>query len=129
MARLFDPRNRRMFAALWALAWLGVAALLLSPLPVAPPSRFDLVAHFVIFGGMAFAAVGFSRRAGQLAGLTLVTIAGATALEFAQQLVPYRTFDLVDAAVNALGATFGFALALTVLLLWIRPADQMRRAA
>ena len=40
--------------------------------------------------------------------------------------MPYRTFDLTDAAANALGATSGFALALVVLLLWIRPADPAR---
>ena len=117
-----------MFAALWALAWLGVAVLLLSPLSAAGPTHSDLVAHFLLFGGMAFATVSFSHRAGQLAGLTLATVAGATALEFAQQLVPYRTFDLTDAAANALGATSGYALALVVLLLWIRPADPTRRA-
>jgi VanZ family protein len=128
MARLFDPRTRRMFAVLWVLAWLGVAALLLSPLPAAGPTHSDLVAHFLLFGGMAFATVSFSRRAGQLAGLTLATVVGATALELAQELVPYRTFDLIDAAANALGATSGFALALTVLVLWIRPADPTRRA-
>jgi VanZ family protein len=116
-----------MLAALWALAWLGVAALLLSPLPAAGPTHSDLVAHFLLFGGMAFAAVSFSHRAGQLAGLTLATVIGATALELAQELVPYRTFDLIDAAANALGASSGFALALTVLTLWIRPADPTRR--
>jgi VanZ family protein len=128
MARLFDPRTRRMFAALWALAWLGIAALLLSPLPAAGPAHSDLVAHFLLFGGMAFATVSFSHRAGQLASLTLATIAAATALEFAQRLVPYRTLDLIDAVANALGATSGYALALVVLLLWIRPADPALRA-
>ena len=123
MARLFDPRIRRMFAALWALAWLGVAVVLLSPLPAAGPTHSDLVAHFLLFGAMAFATVSFTHRAGQLAGLTLAKVLGATALELAQELVPYRTFDLIDAAANALGATSGFALALTVLVLWIRPAD------
>ena len=128
MARLFDPRTRRMFAALWALAWLGVAVVLLSPLPAAGPTHSDLVAHFLLFGAMAFATVSFTHRAGQLAGLTLATVLGATALELAQELVPYRTFDLIDAAANALGATSGFALALTVLVLWIRPADRTGRA-
>ena len=128
MARLFDPRTRRILAVLWGLAWLGVAAALLSPLPAAGPAHSDLVAHFLLFGGMAFATVSFSHRAGQLTGLTLATVAGATALELAQELVPYRTFDLIDAAANALGASSGFALALIVLLLWIRPADPTRRA-
>ena len=129
MDRLFDPRTRRTFATLWALAWIGVAVLLLAPLPAPGPARSDLVAHFLLFGGMAFTTVTFSHRAGQLVGLTLATVAGATALELAQELVPYRTFDLIDAAANALGVSLGFALALTVLLLWIHPADAARRLA
>jgi VanZ family protein len=128
MARLFDPRTRRTFAALWGLAWLGVAVLLLSPLPAAGPKHSDLVAHFLLFGGMAFAGVSFSHRIGQLAGLTLATIAGGIALEFAQQLVPFRTFDLIDATANAIGAASGYGLALVVLLLWIRPADPSLQA-
>ena len=129
MARLFDPRTRRMFATLWALAWLGVGALLLSPLSAGGPKHSDLVAHFLLFGGMAFATVTFSHRAGQLAGLALATVAAGTALEFAQRLVPSRSFDLTDAAANALGAGSGYALALVVLLLWIRPADPARQPA
>jgi VanZ family protein len=129
MARLFDPRTRRVFTALWAFAWLGVAALLLSPLPAAGPTHSDLVAHFLLFAAMAFATVSFSHRPGQLALLTLATIAGATALEFAQGLTPYRTFDLTDAAANALGAASGYGLALVVLLLWIRPADPSLQAS
>ena len=127
MARLFDPRLRRMFAASWALAWLGIAILLLAPLPFAGPAHSDLAAHFLLFGGMAFATVSFSRRAGQLAGLALATIAGGALLELAQQLVAYRTFDPIDAAANALGAISGCALALVVLL-WVRPADPSLRA-
>jgi VanZ family protein len=129
MDRFFDPRIRLICAVLWVLAWVVVATMLLLPLPFAGPARSDLVAHFLLFAGLAFAAVSFSHRAGQLAGIALVTIASATLLEFAQRLVPHRTFDPTDAAVNALGASSGFALALVVLLLWIRPADPARRAA
>ena len=112
---------------LWTLAWLGVVALLLSPVSAAGPTHADLVAHFVLFGGMAFGAVSFSHRPGQLAALALVIVAGGTALEFAQRLLPYRSFDLTDAATNALGATTGYGLAVVVLLLWIRPADPTLR--
>jgi hypothetical protein len=129
MARLFDARVRLICAVLWALAWPAVAALLLMPLPLAAPARSDLVAHFLTFAALAFGAVSFSHRAGQLGGLALATIAGATLLELAQRLVPYRTFDLTDAAVNALGASSGYALALVVLLLWIRPADPTLQAS
>ena len=81
MARLlFDRRARLVCAWLWAIAWLGVAALLLLPLGVATPGGSDLFGHFLLFATMAFAAVGFSRRPGQLAWLTLVTIALGAAL-------------------------------------------------
>jgi hypothetical protein len=123
MDRSYAARLRPLLAALWAVAWVGVAVLLLLPMPVSGPGRSDLLVHFLLFGGMAFAAIGFSRRAGQLAGLALLTIVGGTALEFAQKLVAYRSFDLTDAAANALGATSGFGLAVIVLALWLRPAE------
>ena len=107
MHRSFHAKIRPLLAALWAIAWVGVAALLLLPVPVSTPDRSDLLVHFLLFAGMAFAAVGFSRRRGQLAGLAVLTIVGGTALEFAQQLVAYRSFDLTDAAANVLGATVG----------------------
>jgi VanZ family protein len=125
---LFRPELRRLCAALWALAWLGVALALLLPMPVAAPEHSDLLAHFLVFGALAFGAVSFSRRAGELMLLALVTIGGSLLLEYAQKLVPARTFDLTDAAANALGAGVGLLLALGVLSWWIRPADPALRA-
>jgi len=115
-----------MFAALWAVGWLIVAALLLMPVPGGVPDGTDKVVHFLLFASLAFGAIGFSHRAGQLAGLALVTIAGGIGLEFAQRLVGYRTFDLTDITANALGASSGYVLAVIVLLLLIRPADPAR---
>lgn len=129
MERLFQPRVRRILVVCWALAWCGVAVLLLAPPPMTGPAYSDLVAHFGLFAGLAFGAVGFSHRAGRLAGLALLTIFGGTALEFAQLTVSYRTFDLTDAAANALGATAGYAAALIVLYFCIRPADPALRAS
>jgi VanZ family protein len=120
MDRLFEAKTRRTLAGLWSAAWLLVAVLLLIPIPGGVPEGTDKVVHFLIFASLAFGAVGFSHRASQLAGLALLTVAGGTALEFAQRLTPWRTFDLADAAANALGATSGFALALVVLFLWLR---------
>jgi VanZ family protein len=120
MDRLFQAKTRHMLAGLWSAAWLVVAVLLLMPVPGGVPEGTDKVVHFLIFAGLAFGAVGFSHRPAQLAGLALLTVAGGTALEFAQRLTPWRTFDLADAAANALGATSGFALALVVLFLWLR---------
>ena len=120
---LFDRRAKLMCAALWFVAWLVAAAALLLPLGVSAPGRSDLMAHFMLFASLAFSAIGFSRRPGQLTCLALVTIAFATTLEFAQKLVPYRTFDLTDAVTNGLGAFAGYAAALLVLFLVIRPAE------
>lgn len=119
---LFDHRAKRVCAALWGAAWLGVAAALLLPVNVPAPEGSDLVAHFLLFGAMAFGAVGFSRQPGQLACLALATIAIGTALEFAQGLVPYRTFAPSDAVANGVGALAGYAAALCVLFYVIRPA-------
>jgi len=128
MDRLFAPRTRRILAALWTIAWLVVAVLLLMPVPGGVPEGTDKVVHFLLFAGMAFGAVSFSHRAGQLSGLAVLTVAGGTALEFAQRATSWRTFDLTDAAANTLGATAGYAIALVVLLLWIRPALPAQQA-
>ena len=120
---LFDRRAIRVCAALWGVAWLGVAAALLLPLGVQTPGRTDLLGHFLLFGAMAFGAVGFSRRPGQLACLALATVALATTLELAQGLVPYRTVEAIDAVANGLGVLAGYVSALLVLYYVIRPAE------
>jgi VanZ like family len=120
---LFDRRAKLVCAALWGFAWLGVAAALLLPLGVSTPGRADLAGHFFMFGAMAFGALGFSRRPAQLAALALATVALGTALEFAQQLVPYRTFEALDVLADGVGALAGYAGALVVLYSVIRPAE------
>ena len=120
---LFDRRAKRICITLWLAAWLVAAALLLLPLGISTPDRSDLIAHFTLFASLAFGAISFTRRVWHLACLGLATIAFATTLEFAQKLVPYRTFDLIDAVANALGAFAGYGAALLVLFLVIRPAE------
>jgi VanZ family protein len=120
---LFDRRAKLVCAALWGVAWLTTAAALLLPVGVAGPGRSDLVAHFLLFGILAFGALGFSRRAGQLGWLALTTSILGIALEFAQNLVPYREFDLLDAVANGVGALAGLGVALLVLYFVIRPAE------
>jgi VanZ family protein len=121
MQRLFHPKVKLTFFLMWCLAWLVVAALLLAPLP-STSAKSAALAHAVLFGGMALGAVTFCHHPGQLTLLTLLTIAGGTALEFAQGLVPYRTFDLHDAVANVLGATCGYLAALAILYSVVRPA-------
>ena len=130
MELLFDRRVKSTLFWLWCLAWLIVAALLLTPLsnPI-ELSHSDLIAHFLLFGCLAFGAVGFSRRATELTLLAVITVAGGVALEFAQGQVPYRTFDILDMGANALGAMVGYGGALAVLLLVIAPAEDARAKA
>jgi VanZ family protein len=126
---LFDPMAKRVCAALWGLAWLVVALLLLLPISVPGPSGSDLVGHFLLFATIAFAAVGFSRRPGQLAWLMVATGALGMALEYAQGFAPYRASEVADAVANGMGALAGYAAALLVLYLVIRPAEPRYRAA
>jgi VanZ family protein len=78
---------------------------------------------------MAFAAIGFSRRPGQLAWLALLTIALSIGLEFAQGFVPDRMSEIADGVANGIGALVGYGAALFVLFFVIRPADPRLRAA
>lgn len=122
MRYLLRPDVRLALLALWCCAWLGVGALLLLPIHAPGPFRSDLLAHALLFFGMAFTGLGFCRRPIDLVGLTLLTLLGSTALEWAQRLIPYRSFDLLDGIANAVGATFGCVAAIPVLMFVIRPA-------
>jgi VanZ family protein len=130
MQLLFDRRVKKALFGLWCLAWLIIAVLLLAPLssPLGM-SLSDLIAHFLVFAWLGFATVGFSHRGTELTMLAAVTVAGGVALEFAQGLVPPRTFDILDMGANTLGAMVGYAGALTILLLVIRPAAEARASS
>jgi VanZ family protein len=132
MARLLlDRRSRLVCALLRGVGWVGVAGLLLLPqlsIPPSGPKISDLLAHALLFGTMALAVVGFSRRPGQIALLSFVTIALGAALEFAQSVVPYRVFEVADLVANGVGGFAGFSVALLVLYFLIRPAELRFRA-
>jgi VanZ family protein len=123
---LHRPRVRRLCLLLWGVAWVAVAVLMLMPIPPGPPGS-DLLAHVMLFGVMAFAAVTFCHHAGGLLLLALATVAAGSGLEFAQGMVPYRSFDLLDMLADAIGAGFGYAAALVILYLAIRPAAPLER--
>jgi VanZ family protein len=130
MQLLFDRRVKKVLFGLWCLAWLIIAVLMLAPLSSPLSASFsDLIAHFLVFAYLAFATVGFSHRGAELTMLAAVTVAGGMALEVAQGLVPHRTFDILDMGANTLGAMVGYAGALTILLLVIRPAAEARASS
>lgn len=124
MRLLALPAVRRCCLGLWCLSWLGVSALLLSPIGAPAIARVDLLAHATLFGTMALATVTFCRRPLDLILLTLLTILAGGGLEWAQSFVPYRTFDPLDAIANTVGAAFGFGVALCLLIFLIRPMLQ-----
>jgi VanZ family protein len=114
---LVDRRLRRALAA-------GVAAVVLVASVVDPPSTgtptvlfglgIDKWLHAVGYAGLA-AAVGYARLDGTgldgralLAVFCLVTAYGF-GVELVQAPLPARSFDLADAATNAVGAALGTA--------------------
>jgi VanZ family protein len=118
-----------MFFWLWCAGWLVVSGLLLLPVRVPAVIGSDLVAHFALFAAMALGTVTFCHDPLRLTGLALLTLAGSIALEVAQALVPYRTFDLLDAMANAIGIGVGYLAALLVYYLVVRPTRPRRRQA
>lgn len=118
-----------MFFWLWCAGWLVVSGLLLLPVPMPDVIGSNLVAHFALFSTMAFATVTFCHDPLRLTGLAMLTLAGSVALELAQALVPYRTFDLVDGIANAVGIGVGYLAALVVLYVVIRPSRRRLRQA
>lgn len=119
-AWLEDPRLRAALAALWCIGWVLVALASLKPMYVDLPSGSDKLVHFGVYAVMVVSAATFCRRAGPLFVLVLLAIAIGGLIEIAQGLVPHRSLSLGDAVANALGALFGYGVALIALALWHR---------
>jgi len=121
--RFFDhPRLRPIAFCLWCLAWAVVVAALLAPIGIPTPSGSDLLAHGMLFAVMALATATFCPRPARLVPPALVTFGAGIALEFAQGLVPYRHFDVLDALANTTGSALGFTGAVLILCLARPPA-------
>ncbi|HEX8984992.1 MAG TPA: VanZ family protein [Bryobacteraceae bacterium] len=84
-----------------AMRWLGMLQI------------SDKLIHFAAYTLLAFIpCFGFRWRTGiALAGLSIVL---GVALEFAQRLVPGRSFEVADMLANALGVATGGALGMLV---------------
>jgi VanZ family protein len=71
----------------------------------------DKTLHFAAYALLAFLPVfGFKRRRGIAMALSMILLGAA--LEFAQRLVPGRSFEIADMVANALGVLAGGTLAL-----------------
>jgi len=71
----------------------------------------DKTLHFTAYALLAFIpVVGFQLRRGIPLALSMVFL--GVALEFAQRLVPSRSFEIADMVANALGVLAGIVLAL-----------------
>ncbi len=96
------------------VAYAGVIFLLSSrsSLPAPAVVGFDKVAHFGVYGGLAFLAArgahgyGSTRLRAAVLGALLAAAYGATD-EVHQSFVPGRTMELLDLAADALGAAAG----------------------
>lgn len=109
--------SNRPYFLLWLLALAAVLLLSLLPgavvahIPLAAAHLTDKDAHFLEYAALAFLSVlAFARS---LAGLVCASacVPLGVALEFAQKLVPGRSFDTRDMLANALGVCAGIALA------------------
>lgn len=114
------------YARLWWLigAALIVAIVILSLIPDPLDTEIkegDKLAHLLAYGSLMFwfgmlAATARARFAWAIAFAAL-----GVALEYAQGLTGYRTFDVVDMAANAAGVVIGWGVAVTPagrLLAW-----------
>lgn len=96
----------------WAyVAFIWVMSLIPVTLPDVPDS--DKIGHFMAYGLLAF-WFGMLRPRQLLQTALLASLMGV-AVEFAQALTPYRSFDPKDMLANAGGALLGIALAAALL--------------
>jgi hypothetical protein len=127
MSSTHQPNAGKIAAAflLWILAIAGVITGELLPGDSAPMQWIgaagvsDKVLHSAAYTLLAFIPVfGFRLRAGLISAA--VTVLLGVALEFAQALVPGRSYEVADMVANALGVGAGIGLGLLGRKLWNR---------
>ena len=111
------PTKAALFQALWyvALAATVVGELLPGNSTamrwVGSTHINDKTLHFTAYAVLAFIpAFGWRLRCGIPVAASMILL--GVALEFAQRLVPFRSFEVGDMIANALGVLAGMALAL-----------------
>jgi VanZ family protein len=124
---LLKIENYRTNTALVQVLWLlAMAATIVGELLpgnsavmrlVAATHINDKVLHFSAYALLAFIPVfGFKLRHGIPLALSMILL--GVALEFAQRLVPSRSYEVADMVANALGVFTGIALALVARQAW-----------
>jgi VanZ family protein len=99
--------------ALIAAGWLWAAAIVWLSLTPSPPqvdlTQGDKLGHFAAYGSLTlWFAVLYPARA---IAYGAAFVALGVALEFAQGMTGYRTFDVLDMAANTLGVLAGWGCA------------------
>jgi len=106
---------RRLYLA---TGWAMVAAIVWLSLTPAPPKvefqASDKLGHFLAYGTLMFwfARLYTDRTRRILHGVGFVVM--GVALEHAQGMLGYRTYEVFDMFANALGVLIGWALALAI---------------
>jgi VanZ family protein len=96
----------------WAyVAFIWVMSLIPLSMPAVPNS--DKIGHFLAYGLLAL-CFGLIRQQ-KLALIWLLASLMGVAIEFAQALTPYRSFDTLDMLANAGGALIGIVIAAIAL--------------
>ncbi|WGF87119.1 VanZ family protein [Marinivivus vitaminiproducens] len=99
----------------WLLLWSMVVAASLGPVAESVPGT-DKLHHFLAYGALAGTALLFARSPVGLIAAAIGTVLASGAIEILQGYVPNRQPDVADLAANGVGAAFGLAIALAILL-------------
>jgi VanZ family protein len=109
-----------MLRLILALTWLIIISFaMLTPGDKFPDADYfefqDKLIHIISFGGLSFlwCGVGIKKnelpkgKARLILNFIIFGLLAGVGLEFAQKLIPYRSFDIMDMIVNEIGGILG----------------------
>lgn len=114
-----SPLESEMHGALrraWlVVGWIGIAGVVYGSLMHNPPSvpmpQGDKVEHLSAYGLLMFWFAQVIMGSRSRAAVALGLVALGVALEFAQSLTDYRTFEIADMVGDAAGVVLGWIIA------------------
>lgn len=98
----------------WGFILLVVYLSLMPPPRSVDPKAFD-IGHLLAYGWLMTWFAQIHRPTATRLAIGVALCALGVALEFAQRMTGYRTFDYADMAMNTLGVTIGLLIARTPL--------------